>query len=424
MSQKRQWSIVVLITVFAFCAVGEAVSTKQIDAVRQKAVLNKEVLETADFEEIDVFWAEALGELLILDDFSEIVNIRNQIFARRGGSEAGQYTVGFITSGQKHLTTAFDEVQNWETGERKTWTERNLIILTAQLESAKLVELGMRMIGHHDSTVRYWAVKALTNQDVVRQLNANASVPGEPAAGIMRQLEITSEKETHPEILSLIASFAGQVNGAGAKQLLSKIVDLRISAYEKWTVKYELMDANLLRSLGNEILSQSSQPNKAANSRRFAQLYSYAMQRFILGAKVLGDVSKQQLASVLVEVEQSILDRLLGRPQSSIKKAVEKILTKRSVGQKDYSALEAEHDSLLGSVSRQGELAAALDFDYGKKPDGSAITAPKRLCPPPEETPESEAEEAGNEIASPESEAGAREGEDAGSGSEAAEASG
>jgi len=405
MNRKRQWTIVVLTSVFALSTVAEAVSTKRIDTVRQKALLNKEILENADFEVIDDFWADALAELLMLDDFSEIVDIRSQIFARRGGAEPSQYSVGFITSGQKHLTAAFDEVQNWETDQRKTWIERNLIILTAQLESGELLELGMRMIGHENGTVRYWAVKALTNQGIVRQLNSDVSLDTEPAARIGRQLEITAEKETHPEILSLIAAFAGQVNGTHAKQLLTKIVDLRTSAYENWTVKYELMDAKLLRSLGNEILSPVSQQNKAVDSRRFAQFYSYVMQRFILGENILSDVSKQQLASVLVEVEQSVLDRLLGRPQSSIKKVVEKILTKRTVEQKDYSALETEHDSLLGTAARQGELPAALNFDYGKNPDGSALTAPKKLGPPPPAQPKTEATESKADVAEAEAEA-------------------
>jgi hypothetical protein len=363
------------------------------------------VLENADFEIINAFWADALAELLILDNFSEIVATRSQIFACRGNPEPSQYSAGFITSAQKHLTAAFDDVQNWETDKRKTWIERNLIILTAQLQSPELLELGMRMIGHENGTVRYWAVKTLTNLSVIRQLNTDASLDTEPADKIIRQLETTTEKETHPEILSLIAAFAGQVNGPQAKQLLTKIVDLRTIAYENRTVKYELMDAKLLRSLGREILSLVSQPNKAANSRRFAQLYSYAMQRFILGENILSDASKQQLASVLVEVEQSVLDKLLGRPQSTIKKAVEKILTRKTVEQTDYSALEAEHDSLLGTAARKGDLPAALNFDYGKNPDGSALTAPKKLGPPPAPQPETETTESEAKAAEPEAEA-------------------
>ena len=416
MKRKRQWTIVILTSVFAFSTVAEAVSTRRIDAVRQKALLNKEVLEKADFEVIDAFWEEALAELLFEENLSQIVSIRSQIFARRDGAESSQYSVAFISSAKKQLTAAFDQVQNWEPDQRKTWFERNLIILTAQLESGELLDLGMRIIGHENGTVRYWAVKALTNFSIVTKLNSPDFSDTELAARIIGQLETTANKETHPEILNLIATFAGQVNGPLAKQLLINIVDLRTSAYENWTVKYELMDAKLLRSLGNEILSQASRQNKAANSRRFAQLYSYAMQRFILGANVLSDVSKQQLASVLVEVEKPVLDRLLGS-KSSIKTIVEKILTRKTAEQKNYSALEAEHDSLLGTATRKGDLPAALNFDYGKNPDGSAITAPKKLGPPPPVQPETETIESKADVAEPEAEAAEPE-------TEAAETSG
>lgn len=315
-------------------------------------------------------------------------------------------------------------MQNWKADQRKTWIERNLIILTAQLESPELLELGMRMTGHENGTVRYWAVKALTNSGIVRQLNSPDFSDSELAARIIGQLETTANKETHPEIISLIAGFAGQVNGPPAKQLLTNIVDLRTTAYENWTVKYELMDAKLLRSLGNEILSQVSQQNKAVISRKFAQLYSYAMQRYILGADILSNTSKEQLVSVLVEVEQSVLDRLMGRRQSTIIKAVEKILTRRTDDQIDYSALQAEHDSLLGSSARKGDLPTALNFDYGKNPDGTAKTSPKKLGPPPEAQPETEATEAADETAEPEPEAAEPEPEATEAEAEAAETGG
>ena len=45
MNGKRQWThLLVLTTVLALCTVAEAVSTKRIDAVRQKALLNKEAV--------------------------------------------------------------------------------------------------------------------------------------------------------------------------------------------------------------------------------------------------------------------------------------------------------------------------------------------------------------------------------------------
>jgi len=272
------------------------------------------------------------------------------------------------------------------------------------LANAELLEFGMRMIGHENTTVRYWAVKALTNLGIVRYLNSPGFSDTELSVRIIGQLETRAKKETHPEIISSIATFAGQVNDPPAKQLLTKIVDLRTQAYANWTVKYELMDAKLLRSLGNEILSQESQQIRAELCRKFAQLYSYVMQRYILGEGMLNNASKQQLASVFVEVEQSVLDKLLGRPQSTIKKAVEKILTKKTVEQKDYSALESEHDSLLGTAVSKGDLPVALNFDYGKNSDGTAITGPKKLGPPPEEQGEGDSDESDSKAAKPEGE--------------------
>ena len=416
MTRKKRCVIVFLAGIFSLSTVAEALSTREMDAVRQKALLNKEVLENADLAVIDAFWEEALTEMLYEVNLSNIVSVRSQIFARRGNPEPSQYSEAFIDSGKKHLTAAFDELQKWQSDERKALVEQNLIILAAQLESSKLLELGMRLIGHENSTVRYWAVKAVTNQSVVRQLNSDTSLLKEPAARIIEQLKVTADKETNPEILSLIATFAGRVNGAEAKELLTKIVDLRTIAYENWTVKYELMDAKLLVVLGNEILSQSSKQAKSELGRKFAQLYSYAMQRYILGDNILSEASKQQLASVLIEVEQSVIDRLLGRPQSSIRKAVERILISRTdePKEKDYSALQAEHDALLGSSAGKGELGAALNFDYGKNPDGSAIISPKKLAPPVEqdETEDTESAEAPDESTEAEEEAAWSEAED------------
>jgi hypothetical protein len=406
MIQKRQWAaMALLMAVLAINPALGVVSTRDIDAVRQKALVDKDVLEDSDFEVIDAFWAAAIEELFISEDFSEMLKVRTDIFTRRGGDEPTQYSVSFISSAKKHLKSAFDEVKQWDTDRRKTWIERNLMILTAQLENADLLELGMQMLGHENGTIRYWAVKTVTNSSIVGQLNADLSSDAELATQIATRLDAVAEKETYPEILDLICGFAEQVNVPRSKQLLPKIVDLRTKAYENWKVKYELMDARLLKSLGNEILSETSELDKAVIILKFAQLYSYVMQRYILSANTLSDISKQQLASVLVEIEQSVLDKLLGRPQSTIKKAVEKILTKKTPEQKDYLALEREHDSLFGTPGRVGQLPDALNFDYGKNADGTAITSPKKLGPPPEEQPETEAAETTDETTEHEGEA-------------------
>ena len=80
---------------------------------------------------------------------------------------------------------------------------------------------------------------------------------------------------------------------------------------------------------------------------------------------------------MLVEVEQTVLGELLGRPQSTIKKAIEK---------KKYLALKAEQESLFGTADRLGRLGYALGFDYGKDAVGRAITEPAQLKPSPPKT--------------------------------------
>ena len=124
----------------------------------------------------------------------------------------------------------------------------------------------------------------------------------------------------------------------------------------------------MLRLLAADILASTSEQNKHQVSAVFAQMYSYVMQRYILGADVLSTKSKTQLASVVVEIEQNILESLLGKAQSTIKDAVE------SSSSGNYFALEREEQALLGSTARAGELALALGFNYGTDSAGQPLT--------------------------------------------------
>ena len=114
-------------------------------------------------------------------------------------------------------------------------------------------------------------------------------------------------------------------------------------------------------------------------TRKLAQLYSYVMHRYIIGKNLLNQTQKQNLASVMVNIEKNMIGKLLEKPQTSIKRAIEK----RSI-----ASLKREHDTLLGTSSLTGELARKIEFDYGKNPTGRAINAPMTLPNPPE--PDSE----------------------------------
>ena len=151
----------------------------------------------------------------------------------------------------------------------------------------------------------------------------------------------------------------------------------RIKAYESWTVKYELADAEILKSLGRAILRADTAQGKADLSRGFAQLYSFVMQRYIAGNDILDKADIAQLASVIVDVEQNAVGKLLGTKQSDIQSAIEK---------KKLSVVRTGHDFLLGSAIRAGTLPEMLKFNYGTDAAGAAITFPKRLPDPPKKT--------------------------------------
>ena len=353
MSEKVLWVIAVLMTVVL--TAGSPVAAAD-----------------AGSGDIDTFIAESLDELLEAEDISEIVRIRSEIVARKRAAASAD----FIRSAKKYLGDAFDEVQGWESDKLKKHIQLNLLVLTAQLESADLAEFGIKMADDKNSMIRYWAVKSMANPGIASQLNSQGGQSAGYRKNILTSLGRAVENESCPEILELIVKFAAQLSGRDATELMVKTADVRIAEYEQWTVQYELMDMVLLKSLGKKIITEQSLLEKAELSRKFAQLYSYVMQRYVLGGEMLSDLSRQQLASVLVEIEQTMVGELLGRQQSTIINAVQK---------RDAATLESEFESLLGGSVRVGKLGRQLNFDYGKDADDRPITAPKKLSLPPGE---------------------------------------
>lgn len=384
MIKKSQFlSIFMLISILGAVPSALAVDTELIDILRQRT-LNSGSLTAGDVETIDTFWNEATEELLLSNDFSEVVTIRSTLSAHRGTNELSQYTSSYITSAQKYLDSVFDEVKGWDLSLLKRHTERNLLILVAELQSTELADFALDRLENDNSLIRYWAVKALTNPKVASQLGSGSNA--ELADRIIQRFQKVSQKENQPVILNMIAAFATRMDQPEAKQLLLKVADLRIEAYKNWTVENEISDAALLKLLSNEITGRSGE-QKITLLRKFARLYSFVMQRYIAGAEVLDDNSKHQLVSVMVEVEQVVLSRLLDMPQSAIKRAIEK---------KDFSVLQREHDTLLGSTVRVGALGREFNFDYGKSSSGRPITAPQKLTSPPEDLLKPASEETGS----------------------------
>jgi len=210
-----------------------------------------------------------------------------------------------------------------------------------------------------------------TNPAVWDKLSQNQAVAGplsDKIIGTCRPVVETSS----PEVLYLMAQFASRFGTAPAQDLLLAVADARIKRYAEGTVKYELVDTGILKLLAAKVTAGST-ANQAL-AQRFAQLYSYAVQRYLraLRDNDLRELSGGGLASVLVETEQQCLGKLLGTPQTTIMRAVE-------AG--DSNALQAEHDKLLGSANQAGSLPSKFNFSYGSAQEKR--TAPLALPEPP-----------------------------------------
>jgi len=375
MSIKRL-SIVMTVLVSVFLPAlsgGGQLNSGQIDTVYAKSA-GGGILDSSDFAIIDDFVNDSIEQMILCEDLSESVDIRSQIYVRSHSGVSDQYSVSFATSAANHLTSAFESLDQWPAGLRRKQARRNIIVLAGRLKSMELVRLGLRAIDSDDLSVRYWAVICVTNDSVSSQLLSNDIGNAELTTEIVTRLMAMSNVATEPEIQFLISDFADRLGGNYGAGLLTAISQVRLTAYENWTVKYALADAKVLKCLGRAIVLADTAEGKSNLSRNFAQLYSYVIQRYISGYEILEKSDISQLASVIVDVEQGSIGKLLGSRQSAMQTAIEK---------KKPSALQTEHDFLFGSATRKGSLPEKLNFNYGTGSSGKSIDVPKRLSEPP-----------------------------------------
>ncbi|MBN2456105.1 MAG: hypothetical protein JXB29_06155 [Sedimentisphaerales bacterium] len=367
---KLRWVIITTflsVSILLNAGVSFAVSTTDIDQVRAKGLL-----EDTDLQVIDDFVAEAVQELVNATDFTSIAKTRTIIVARKNSENAdqGQYRVQFLQSSYRHISEALRQAWAITDEQRKVKVLVNLLILTDRIEELRLADLSIGALDNHNPLVCYWAVHSLTNPAIRRQLNSSQVDNPDLAKRIIEKFGNLVAKAS-PEITGLMVDFVAGLETRQADELLIKIADKRISEYANWTVKYELLEISILKSLYEKISSQKGQT--AAFTRRFAQLYSYVLQRYIKGQQNLSEKQKGYLASVLVEIENCCIWRLLGMPQTTIKKAVE---------QDDFEGLWREHNRILGEENKAGALAVKFAFDYGQDSDGGAMAGPIPLSEP------------------------------------------
>lgn len=366
MSVKRAFS--------AFLVVGLVltlltISRAQVDSRRIEEVLKKNVLTPQDFEVIDAFVTEAIGRLVRTIDFTEVAKTRAYIVSHQGSQ--AQYAQRFSEAVQREIAEGFDYASNdISDPERRFKVFTNLLILVDELNDPRLVDLAVRMIPHENSAVRYWAVRTATSPELWAKLNQDQAAAAQLARRIIEASGQVVET-SRPEVLYLMAQFAGRYDTVPAEDLLSRIADLRIRRYADWAVEYELVDTAILRLLCDKIAAAGTANPQLA--RQFAQLYSYTIQRYIKGMRgnTLQGMSRNYLASVLIETEEQCLGKLLGTPQANIRRAIE-------AG--DLDALQAEHDRLLGGPNQTGVLPSKLRFTYGSP--GDNLSAPLALREP------------------------------------------
>lgn len=372
---KAKWvffAVLVAFFVLIVHSASEAVNTRDIDSVR-----NKPVLDSIDLQIIDDFLNEAVQELVNTRDFSSIAKTRSTILARntsKKSSAQAQYTEQFSVSAHKYISSSFKQAEQLTPEIRRFKMILNLLILIDGLEDIRLADLSIGLLKDENTVLRYWAVHSVTSPGFTKKLNTSIAANSQLARRIVEQLKGLVER-SGPEILSPVAEFAGEVAIPQGEDLLGQIADMRMKKYVGWTVDNELLDGAILRLLYQKI--SSGAVNKTAVARRFGQLYSYVIQRYVKGRVYLNPARKHQLASVLVETEKSCIAKLLAIPQTVIKRAVER---------DDHTRLLLEHSRLLGDQTRPGQLPEKLNFDYGKNPNGSFRTSPFLLPEPPKKS--------------------------------------
>jgi len=345
----------------------EAVETKAIDAVRDKAVLDSE-----DLQIIDDFVGQAVAELVQTTDFTSVSLTRSVILRKR--SNQPQYAAQFSSSARKYISLGFEQALELNSERRQFRVMLNLLILLDGLEDLQLVDLAIERLNDANTSIRYWAVHSITNAGITEQLNSD------PVSNVKLVVRIVQALEKQidgcsPEALPMMVAFAGAVKVSQAEDLLLRIADMRIKKYAEWGVENALVDATILEALFNKM--SSGRVGGGAVARRFAQLYSYAIQRYYMGRDFLTESQRQQLISVLVETESLYISKLLGEPPQLA------VRIRRAIERDDYTALLLEHNRLLGDKTRAGQMGLKLNFDYGENSDGTKRIEPLALPRPP-----------------------------------------
>jgi hypothetical protein len=359
---------------FTLCVGGmvlSAVSVCQgiIDTTRIDEIVKKTTLSQDDLQGIDEFMADAVQDIVQAVDFAEVSKSRATILKYQAGKQP-EYVKQYTDSAYKQIEKGLAGLQDTSDPAKRSKIATNLLILADSLKDPRMMDLAVKAIAEKEPAIRYWAVRIATDPNLWSKLNQNQASAAQLTTKLLTEFNQVAPAST-PEVMALMSGFAGPMNAAAADELLTRIADARIKQYGDWTISYELADVTILRQLSDKILAGSAAKSQLA--KRFAQLYSLAIQRYMKGQSLgaLRDQSRDYLAAVLVETEDKCLGKLLGATQTTIRKAVE-------AG--DAKTLQAEHDRLFGTAGKPGALPAKFSFTYGS--DGQNLQTPIPLLDP------------------------------------------
>jgi len=334
------------------------VDTRAIETVREKSVLN-----TSDLRAIDVFVQDAVEEVLRArdKDFATIAKTRSILISRQTSNVPNQkqYAQAFLESAETHITAALKEAQALPPA-RRAKVRVNLLIISQALNRESLVTAALHYLSDPSKPVSYWATQLVTSQAAIAMINSSSPQSG-PLITALNKLALLAS----PETLSLIIPFAAQLKTAAGQELILTIAEGRIKQYESNSVSHELADIKVLSGLCAQF--NANGPSKTQCAQHFAQLLSYAIQRYAKNQARLTDQQKQDLISIIAETEEKCIAGLTKQPQTTLRRAIER---------GDMTALMTEHDRLLGSAAEKGVLPELLHFSYkaGKQEQDMPLT--------------------------------------------------
>lgn len=343
-----------------------AVDTAAMDAVRGKTALTE-----ADTAVIDQFVGSIVQELLVRTEFANVSQTRDAFTARlESRIENPRYAEALVAAVERHFARGLTEADSISDADRRRSIKLNLLIMLNNVGQINTARMAAAHVGDQDAGVRYWAVKNVTNSAVISRLNAAGQGNIDAIREIASRLKAIIPAEAHANVLDLLVDFGSGVNAPEAVDILVILANRRISDYEKWTVRYELLDGKLLNAL-----CAKARADRAVASA-FGQLLSHCMSKYIKylsspsQSTIMGEQQAGYLSTALVAAERGCLGELRGGGS-----AIQNAIAKGSAG---ASALMGEYTLLFGSGDNTGELTRALNVRYVDA-DGREQAMPRPL---------------------------------------------